>query len=836
MENITLIWYDESINSTEDTKQTAKMLRQINDYVVFHTNHRTCAEYVKSIQKEKIFLIISGACSTDILPLVHDLEHIDSIFVFCMKTQKYEYLRNEYSKIIGIFNELSPLIDSIKENAKLVEKHIQTFSCYKEENQTSTRDLSKESAAFLWFQLFKDVILKMPQTEQSKQEMIRICRDYYRGNSKELKYVEEFENEYKPDDSIRWYTKESFIHKLINKALRTEEIEQLYIFRLFISNLSTCLGKESQRIQREQAPINVYRGERLSNVELEKLKANEGKLISINGFLSTSRSHELALRFACKQAKRTGVFPVLFHIQCYMTGESSDIIFADITELSHFPEEQEVLFDLGAAFRIESIHFEDKLNLWHIRLKATNEGAQIAQEYIELNKKDIDERTVSVSIMFGRLLADMGHYDKSQNYFEKLLTDSADEDVASIYHNIGRAQNFKGKYDQALESFVTSLSMKRSFLPSNHPSIADTLNNIGVVYRSKGEYDRALEYHMKSLEMKEICLPLNHASTADTLNNIGLIYQSKNEYDRALEYYIKSLKMKEICLLPNHASTAVTLNNIGMVYGLRGQDNLALEHFMTSLKMKEICLPPNHDSTAATLENIGMVYRSMGEYDQALEYYMTSLKMKEICLPLNHDRTADTLNNIGIVYDSKGEYDHALEYYMTSLKMKEICLPPNHDRTADTLNNIGMVYRSKGEYTRALEYFKKSLKMKEICLPQNHASTADTLNNIGLVYQSKSECNRALEYFIKSLKMKEICLPPNHDRTADTLYNIGLTYQLKGEYARALDYCTSGLHIYKSKFHQEHPVIRTMQKTIQGISEASAKLHGKAVKLLWFFK
>ncbi|CAF1310833.1 unnamed protein product [Didymodactylos carnosus] len=511
-----------------------------------------------------------------------------------MKTQKYEHLLNEYSKIIGIFNELSPLIDSIKENAKLVEKHTQTF-CFYKENQNSTRDLSKESAAFLWFQLFKDVILKMPQTEKSKQEMIRICRDYYRGNSKELKYVEEFEKEYKPDDSIRWYTKESFIYKLINKALRTEEIEQLYTFRFFISNLSSCLGKESQRIQRGQAPINVYRGDILPNAELEKLKANEGKLISMNGFLSTSRSRELALRFARKPTKRTGVFSVLFHIQCYMTGESSDIIFADITELSHFPEEQEVLFDLGAAFRIESIHFEDKLNLWHIRLKATNEGAQIAQEYIELNKKDIDERTVSVSIMFGRLLADMGHYDKSQNYFEKLLTDSAaDEDVASIYHNIGRAQNFKGKYDQALESFMRSLRMKKIFLPPNHASTADTLDNIGVAYRSKGEYDRALEYHMKSLEMKEICLPLNHASTADTLSHIGGVYDSKGEYNRALEYHMKSLEMKEICLPSNHTRTADTLNSIGLIYQSKSEYDRALEYYIKSLKMKQICLLPNH--------------------------------------------------------------------------------------------------------------------------------------------------------------------------------------------------------------------------------------------------
>jgi hypothetical protein len=40
--------------------------------------------------------------------------------------------------------------------------------------------LSKESAEFLWFQVFNSVIARFPHNQQAKQQMIDIFREYYR--------------------------------------------------------------------------------------------------------------------------------------------------------------------------------------------------------------------------------------------------------------------------------------------------------------------------------------------------------------------------------------------------------------------------------------------------------------------------------------------------------------------------------------------------------------------------------------------------------------------------------------------------------------------------------
>ena len=312
-ESTTLIWFDPNIGTKEeDIEQTKQKLRLINDYVKFYTDLDQCITFIQSIDKEKVFLITSGSKASQLLSCIHSLSQIDSIFIFCIKKEKYQYLINEYPKIIGIYVNLNKLCQSIKEQIDLVDKQLQTFSVF-DHNQKSTKDLSKQSGEFLWFQLFNYIINRLPNNQQAKQQMIEICKQYYRGNLKELKLINQFDKEYKSEDAIRWYSKQSFIYKLINKALRTEDIDQLYTFRFFIHDLSQSLQCEHEKIllSNEELLI-VYRGVKLDKEEFDKLKENQGKLISTNGYLSTSRNQSLAFAFIMKPTKRTDVISVLF--------------------------------------------------------------------------------------------------------------------------------------------------------------------------------------------------------------------------------------------------------------------------------------------------------------------------------------------------------------------------------------------------------------------------------------------------------------------------------------------------------------------------------------------
>ncbi|CAF1515965.1 unnamed protein product [Didymodactylos carnosus] len=131
----------------------------------------------------------------------------------------------------------------------------------------TTRDLTKKQASFLWFEMLIEALVntsehQKPSTSEAKNQMLNECRSYYKDNKTELIKIEQFHNCYSPDQVIKWYTKQSFVHRLVNKALRTENID----------------------INLNKSILKFYRGQTISIKEFNKLKNSTGSLISLDGF------------------------------------------------------------------------------------------------------------------------------------------------------------------------------------------------------------------------------------------------------------------------------------------------------------------------------------------------------------------------------------------------------------------------------------------------------------------------------------------------------------------------------------------------------------------------
>ena len=673
-ETTSLLWFDPNIGHKEDTKQTKEKLREINDYVSFYEDLQLCIDYIQSAKNEKIFLITSGKQASQILPAVLNLRQIDSIFIFCMKIERYEHLTNEYTKIIGIYNNLDQLSESIREQMTLVDQQIQTLSFFNQHEQ-STKDLSKESGKFIWFQLFKYVILRLPRDEKAKKEMIETCRNYYRGHTTQMKLINEFEKRYQSEDAIRWYSEQSFVYKLVNKALRTGDYDQLHRFRYFIGDLSNGLEKQHENILSSNEEIlTVYRGAKLHKEELEQLKQNVNKLISTNGYLSTSRDRLRALSFAKKSTKRPDVIPVLFQIHCDIKQIGHSVIFADIEKFCVFPQEQEVLFDVDAVFRIDSIQADGERKI--IKMTVTNEAQAIGRHFIEETQRHAEDQ--SIAIVFGRLMCNLGEHDKSQKYFEQMLNEPNGEDLAWIEYNIARAFDFKGEWDEARKFYDRAYTQMINAKPPRVKDSAIVLNNIGAILDSQGNYDEALDYHQRALKMREKFYPFGHVDIANSLNNIGIILNRQGKYDEALDYHQRALKIYEKFYPFGHVDIASSLNNIGNILNRQGKYDEALDYYQRALNMREKFYPSGHVDIASSLIGIGNILDSQAKYDEALDYYQRALKIQERFYPSGHVHIANSLVDIGDCYVHQNQKKIALDYYRRALIIYEKFLPSEH--------------------------------------------------------------------------------------------------------------------------------------------------------------
>ncbi len=91
--------------------------------------------------------------------------------------------------------------------------------------------------------------------ETDKQQLIALYKKNYQDSERNLRIVNEFEQKYTSDKALWWYTRESFLYRMLNKALRVQNIDLLFLFRFVIGDTWQQL-KQNQC----QSSVRVLRG------------------------------------------------------------------------------------------------------------------------------------------------------------------------------------------------------------------------------------------------------------------------------------------------------------------------------------------------------------------------------------------------------------------------------------------------------------------------------------------------------------------------------------------------------------------------------------------------
>ncbi|CAF3997456.1 unnamed protein product [Adineta steineri] len=200
------------------------------------------------------------------------------------------------------------------------------------------------------------------------------CRSLYRENQAQLDHIDKLEEAYVACEAIKYYTGNSCLSRTVNQACHSENMRQIFEFRVYISHLHKQLVEYHEQNNKDELTSCIrllYRGKPLSGSVLQQLIDNEGKLISMNGFLSTTVDSQVASSFhGDDQASKDsiGYKPVLFTLEIDTKIKQP---YAYIATCSTKPDELEVLFSLGTIWRIKSI--EVTKDLCTIELTSCNE-------------------------------------------------------------------------------------------------------------------------------------------------------------------------------------------------------------------------------------------------------------------------------------------------------------------------------------------------------------------------------------------------------------------------------------------------------------------------------
>ncbi|CAM4788069.1 unnamed protein product [Rotaria magnacalcarata] len=777
VQNYLVIWVDGNIDeNTEDCRNTLAQLRAAVSEVNVCTTPEGCIEFLNEMDDGKAFIISSGALGQHLVTDIHGMPKVDAIYIFCGNKARQWLWTKDWPKIRGVFTSINPICESLKKVARecdhdsipmsFVPKRCTSDAASNEQN------FNQLPPTYMYSVIFKDIILEINDDDaKSIKALETYCKKQHIPDAE----INELKSKYHQKSPVWWYTCEIFLCGMLNRGLRSLDMEAMSKLGFFIRSLHLQLKQlHQQQSANFRKPFTVYRGQGMTKEDFKNLLDSKGGLLSFNNFLSASMERKVGMEFVERTMKKNkdivGVIFIMTIDQSKLS--TSNTPFALIDEHSAIPSEQEILFTMHTVFRVVEIKQTAKNNrLWEVQLTITDDNDPQLSTLTNRIKEEVQGLTGWYRM--GQLMLTVGHLDQAEELYQELLKNaSTNSDRAHIYHQLGMLKNDQVKYQEAANFYENALEIYRKILPDNDASLTPTYSAIGLVYNNMGEYSKALEFYEKSLKTKEISLPTNHPSLATAYNNIGSVYKNMGEYSKALEYFEKSNKIWKTSLPPTHPDLATSYNNIGQVYNNMGEYSKALEFYEKSNKIFEISLPQTHPNLATSYNNIGEVYHNMGEYSKALEYFEKSNKILQISLLPTHPNLAASYNNIGQVYNNMGEYSKALEFYEKSLKIREISLPLNHPNLATSYNNIGSVYHNMGEYSKALEFYEKSLKSKEISLPPNHPSLATSYNNIGGVYDSMGEHSKALPPLEKALAIYRNSLPPTHHYIKEVMNDI----------------------------------------------------------------
>ena len=302
--------------------------------------------------------------------------------------------------------------------------------------------------------------------------------------------ITEFEQNYRSDSAIWWYTSQYFIYSTVNKALRNLDTQALVKMAFYIRDLH----RQLQQLHKQQFNTGstsqifpLYRGQGLPSEDFEKLRKTKGGLISFNSFLSTSLDRDISSVFAVSVSDVTALIPILFHITVDPSKSTTPLAFID--RISQHGDEQEILFSMHTVFRIAKITQDiEHQRLYEVELTLTNENDQQLSGLIQYMRQELMGFGWN---RMGQLMLRVDDFNGVEQLYIELLKNTDNEADKSLYFNqLGWARMNQWEYKEAVKYYEKSIEINERTLSKNDPDLSASYNNIASVYNYMGEFSK----------------------------------------------------------------------------------------------------------------------------------------------------------------------------------------------------------------------------------------------------------------------------------------------------------------------------------------------------------
>ena len=817
IQNFQLVWLD--TDSEEVRNQKSDNVISTFRYIINNTREfddiDTCLEFIKEVREEKIFMIVSGTHAESAISRVHHLPAIYSIYLLHDKDSDHESWSYHWSKVKGAFMDVSDLCQALELATKEYDRNALSMSFIEKDSETSNQ---RPDSSFVYTQVLKDIVLQRPVEQQDLKEWTTYYRKQILGNMVEQKNTEQFEGQYHRDDALRWYTSQSLLSSVLNRSLRTMDINTIIKMGFFIRDLHQQITQlhSTQNLQRQDmSPFVVYRGQGISPKDFEQLMKSQGGLMGFNNFLSASSHRIESLERARQTILNSDSIGILFE----MTVDPSitATAFVNINDVISIQTKEDILFSMQPMFRIGSMKSIDNgaNRLWKVKLTLIADHDQQLYSLIQnIREETFDDR--KGWSRFSELFLKENQLKKVQQVCDSVLYQTSDdEEKALLYYQLAFIKYHQEQYTEANTFYHSSLQIREKILPPHHVDLAACYNGIALIYEKTGEYAKALLSCHKALDIYKKSLPNNHILLAVCRRNIGKFYDQLGEYPPAILSYKRALKIYRNILPLSYPDIISTYKSIALIYEKTNDNDKASSFLEKAIIFQQKTLPANHPDFADNYHHLAVIYEKLQKYSNALFYYERLLKIYQEHPPANLSDLAALQINIAFLYHERHNYKTAVSFFQKAHETYRKILPPNHPDLAECHTCQGTIYKEIGKHSKALLHYKKAFEIYQNIQPVDYLALASSYSDIGSVYCLLDEYSTALSCYEKALKKFQKHSPSNPCDLA-YLYNCHAEiYEKMGDESKALFYYQLAFNIEETILPENHSSLQQLKEKIE---------------------
>ncbi|CAF1250286.1 unnamed protein product, partial [Rotaria magnacalcarata] len=302
IQNYLVIWVDGTIDeNNEDCRNVLAQLRAAVSEVNVCRTPEQCVECLNDIDDEKAFVIVSGYVGQQLVPAIHSMHVVYAIYIFCGNKARHDQWANEWSKIRGVFTSIKPICESLKKVGRDYDHESIPMSFIPKQTMIEgatgldQKYLDQLPPTYMYSVIFKDIILEINDDDAKSIKALEIyCK---KQNIREAE-INELKRKYHQKSPIWWYTTEIFLYGMLNRGLRSLDMEAMSKLGFFIRSLHLQLKQlHQEQLANFRKPFTVYRGQGMTKEDFQNLLDSKGGLLSFNNFLSTSMERKVGMEF-----------------------------------------------------------------------------------------------------------------------------------------------------------------------------------------------------------------------------------------------------------------------------------------------------------------------------------------------------------------------------------------------------------------------------------------------------------------------------------------------------------------------------------------------------------